>query len=114
RPAWPEGPEEVYGALALGLGDYVRKNGFKEVVLGLSGGIDSAITATLAADALGPQAVRTVAMPSPFSSPESLEDAADVARRLGVRLEEVRIEDVYKADLSAMDEVVAGPEWNVA
>ena len=114
RPPWPQGPEEVYGALVLGLGDYVRKNGFKEIVLGLSGGVDSAITATLAADALGPQAVRTVAMPSPFSSPESLEDAAEVARRLRVRLEEVRIDDVYKAYLSALDEVFADTEENVA
>src|SRR2546426_2241870 len=114
RAPWPQGPEEVYGALVLGLGDYVRKNGFKEIVLGLSGGVDSAITATLAADALGPQAVRTVAMPSPFSSPESLEDAAEVARRLRVRLEEVRIDDVYKAYLSALDEVFADTEENVA
>jgi NAD+ synthase (glutamine-hydrolysing) len=114
RPPWPQGPEEVYGALVLGLGDYVRKNGFKEIVLGLSGGVDSAITATLAADALGPQAVRTVAMPSPFSSPESLEDAAEVARRLRVRLEEVRIDDVYKSYLSALDEVFADTEENVA
>jgi NAD+ synthase (glutamine-hydrolysing) len=114
RPPWPEGAEEVYRALQLGLGDYVRKNGFKEVVLGLSGGIDSALTATLAADALGPRAVRTLAMPSPYSSPESLEDAADVARRLGIRLEEVHIDDVYKAYLSALDEVFAGTEENVA
>ena len=114
RPPWPEGPEEVYRALQFGLGDYVRKNGFKEVVLGLSGGIDSAITATLAADALGPRAIRTVAMPSPFSSPESLEDSADVARRLGIRLEEVHIDDVYKAYLSALDEAFAGTEENVA
>jgi NAD+ synthase (glutamine-hydrolysing) len=114
RPPWPEGPEEVYRAIVLGLGDYVRKNGFKEVVVGLSGGIDSALTATLAADALGPQAVRTMAMPSPYSSPESLEDAADVARRLGVRLDEVRIDEVFKAYLAAMDEVFAETEENVA
>ena len=76
RPAWPEGPEEVYRALVVGLRDYVRKNGFSDVVLGLSGGIDSAIVATLAVDALGADAVRALAMPSPYSSPESLEDAA--------------------------------------
>src|SRR2546430_17628745 len=81
RPPWPQGPEEVYGALVLGLGDYVRKNGFKEIVLGLSGGVDSAITATLAADALGPPPVRTVAMPSPSSSPRSLQAPAEEARR---------------------------------
>jgi NAD+ synthase (glutamine-hydrolysing) len=114
RPPWPEGPEEVYRAIVLGLGDYVRKNGFKEVVIGLSGGIDSALTATLAADALGPEAVRTMAMPSPFSSPQSLEDAADVARRLGVRLDEVRIDEAFKAYLAALDEVFADTEENVA
>jgi NAD+ synthase (glutamine-hydrolysing) len=114
RPPWPEGPEEVYRAIVLGLGDYVRKNGFKEVVLGLSGGIDSALTATLATDALGAQAVRTVAMPSPFSSPESLEDAAEIARRLAVRLDEVPIDEVFKAYLAALDEVFADTKENVA
>jgi NAD+ synthase (glutamine-hydrolysing) len=114
RPPWPEGPPEVYGALVLGLGDYVRKNGFKEVVIGLSGGIDSALTALLATDALGPEAVRTVAMPSPYSSQGSLSDAAEVAGRLGVRLDEVRIDDVFKAYLSALEEVFARTEDNVA
>jgi len=111
---WPEGPEEVYRALVLGLGDYVRKNGFREVVIGLSGGVDSALTATLAADALGPDAVRTVAMPSPYSSPESIQDAAEVAARLGVRLDEIRIDDVFKSYLSALDEAFAGTDENVA
>ena len=114
RPPWPQGPAEVYGALALGLGDYCRKNGFREVVIGLSGGIDSALTAALAADALGPEAVRTVAMPSPFSSPESLDDAADVAARLGIRLDEIDIGDVFKAYLAALDGVFAGTRENVA
>jgi NAD+ synthase (glutamine-hydrolysing) len=111
---WPEGPEEVYRALVLGLGDYVRKNGFREVVIGLSGGVDSALTATLAVDALGPDAVRTVAMPSPYSSHESLRDAADVAARLGIRLDEIGIDDVFKSYLSALDEAFAGTEENVA
>jgi len=114
RLPWPKGPEEVYRALALGLGDYVRKNGFKEVVIGLSGGIDSALTATLAVDALGPEAVRTVAMPSPYSSAESIQDAVEVAGRLGVRMDEVRIDDVFKAYLSTLDEVFAGTDENVA
>jgi NAD+ synthase (glutamine-hydrolysing) len=114
RPAWPEGPEEVYRALELGLGDYVRKNGFREVVIGLSGGIDSALTATLAADALGAGSVRTVAMPSPYSSPESLSDAAEVAGRLGIRMDEIGIDDVLKAYLAALDEVFEGTEENVA
>src|SRR5437879_393181 len=82
RPSWPTGAEEVYRALVLGLGDYVRKNGFRQVVVGLSGGIDSGLVATLAADALGPEAVRTVAMPSPFSSPERVEDGSAAGRRV--------------------------------
>jgi NAD+ synthase (glutamine-hydrolysing) len=114
RAPWPDGPEEVYRALALGLGDYARKNEFREVALGLSGGIDSALVATLAADSLGPQAVRTVAMPSPYSSAESTEDAREVARRLGVRFDELRIDDVFKAYLSTLEDAFRGTEENVA
>jgi NAD+ synthase (glutamine-hydrolysing) len=114
RPTWPERAEEVYRALELGLGDYARKNGFSEVVIGLSGGIDSALVATLAADALGPNAVRTVAMPSPFSSLESLEDAADLAGRRGIRLDDIRIDEVFKAYLAALDPVFAGTEEGTA
>ena len=94
---WPEPPASIYRALVLGLRDYVRKNGFDDVVLGLSGGIDSAFVAVLAADALGADAVRALAMPSPYSSPESLEDAADVASRLGIRLDTSQIDDVFGA-----------------
>jgi NAD+ synthase (glutamine-hydrolysing) len=114
RTPWPEGPEEVYRALTLGLGDYVRKNSFGEVLVGLSGGIDSALVATLATDALGPEAVRCLAMPSPYSSAESLLDAQDLAGRLGIRLDEIRIDDIFKAYLSALEEVFAGTEENVA
>jgi len=102
REPWPQGPEEVYRALALGLRDYARKNGFREVLVGLSGGIDSALVATLAADAIGADVVRAVAMPSPYSSHESLEDARDLATRLGIRLDLVPIEAVYRAYLDTL------------
>jgi NAD+ synthase (glutamine-hydrolysing) len=114
RDPWPTGAEEVYRALELGLGDYVRKNGFREVVLGLSGGIDSALVAVLAADALGPGAVRTLAMPSPYSSRESVEDAAELARRLGIRLDEIRIDAVFAAYREALAPVFAGTPEDVA
>jgi NAD+ synthase (glutamine-hydrolysing) len=114
RPPWPTGPEEVYRALVLGLGDYVRKNGFREVVIGLSGGIDSALTAVLATDALGPGAVRAVAMPSPYSSPDSLEDAADVARRLGIRFDQVPIGEIFAAYRHALAGLFASTKEDVA
>jgi NAD+ synthase (glutamine-hydrolysing) len=114
RAPWPDDVADVYAALVLGLRDYVRKNGFREVVLGLSGGVDSALVATLAADALGPLAVRALAMPSPYSSVASLEDAAEVARRLGIRLDELRIDDTFKAYLSTLEEVFRGTEEGLA
>ena len=83
--------ENIYQALVLGLRDYVGKNRFPGVVLGLSGGIDSALAAAVAADALGPEKVHCVMMPSPYTSRESLEDAAEVARLLGVRLDTIDI-----------------------
>jgi NAD+ synthase (glutamine-hydrolysing) len=101
---WPEGPEEVYRALVVGIRDYVRKNGFTEVLVGLSGGIDSALTATVASDGLGAQAVRAMTMPSPYSSAESVEDAMEVARLLGIRIDEVRIDEVFKSYLSALED----------
>jgi NAD+ synthase (glutamine-hydrolysing) len=108
REPWPTDAEEVYRAVTLGLGDYARKNGFREVVLGLSGGIDSSLVATLAADALGPESVRALSMPSPYSSPESVEDAQEVARRLGVRLDRIRLDDVFRSYLDALDFVFRG------
>jgi NAD+ synthase (glutamine-hydrolysing) len=97
RPAWPEDPEEVYRALVLGTRDYAEKNGFDGVVLGLSGGVDSALVATIAADGLGAGAVHALAMPSMYSSQGSLDDAAEVAHRLGIQLETVPITDVFRA-----------------
>ncbi len=91
------GLEAVYRAMMLGLGDYVRKNRFPGVVLGLSGGIDSALTAAVAADALGPENVRCVMMPSRYTSKDSLDDAAECAKLLGTNLDNVPIEDAVKA-----------------
>jgi NAD+ synthase len=89
--------EQIYRAMMLGLRDYVGKNGFPGVVLGLSGGIDSALSAVVAADALGPQRVRAVMMPSPYTSRESLEDAAAVADLLGIRYETIGIGPAMEA-----------------
>ncbi|MEO0035095.1 MAG: hypothetical protein RLZZ501_1118 [Pseudomonadota bacterium] len=83
--------EQIYQALRVGLCDYVGKNGFPGVVLGLSGGIDSALAAALAVDALGPERVRAVMMPSPYTSQDSLDDAAAVAELLGIRLDRIDI-----------------------
>ncbi|HYZ14067.1 MAG TPA: NAD+ synthase [Actinomycetota bacterium] len=114
RPEWPGEPEDIYRALELGLGDYVRKNGFEGVVLGLSGGIDSAFVAVLATDALGAGSVRALTMPSRYSSAESTEDATEVARRLRVRLDEVAIDDVFSAYLNALREPFHGTEPGLA
>ena len=93
RLAEPLEPEEaeVYAALVLGLRDYVEKNGFEHVVLGLSGGIDSALVALLAADALGPERVRCVVMPSPHSSEATQGDARQIAENLGCQAYEFEI-----------------------
>lgn len=77
-------PKEIYSALVLGVKDYCRKNNFKKVLLGLSGGIDSALTAAIATDALGPKAVMGITMPSEYSSKGSWKDSEDLARRLGI------------------------------
>jgi NAD+ synthase (glutamine-hydrolysing) len=114
RPAWPEGAEEVYRALVLGTRDYCRKNGFRDVVLGLSGGVDSALTATIAADALGPDAVRALAMPSMYSSTESVDDAIDCASRLAIRLDTMSISEVFDAYRKALVDVFAGTEEGLA
>jgi NAD+ synthase (glutamine-hydrolysing) len=94
--------EEVYAALVTGLGDYVRKNGFTEVLIGLSGGIDSALTAAIAVDALGPEGVWGVTMPARYSSEGSWEDSRDLATRLGCRFDVVPIDDIFAAHLAAL------------
>ncbi|MFZ0627214.1 MAG: NAD+ synthase [Acidimicrobiia bacterium] len=106
--------EEVYRALEVGLGDYVRKNGFESVVLGLSGGIDSALTAAIAADALGPESVWAVAMPSEFSSQHSIDDSRQLAQNLGIRLDVLPINQVYQGYLQTLEPVFAGTQFGVA
>ena len=85
-PFWPRlsDPAEVYAALVTGVRDYVRKNGFRSAILALSGGIDSALTATIAADAIGADNVHVVLMPSRYSSEHSVSDAEDLVKRQGL------------------------------
>jgi NAD+ synthase (glutamine-hydrolysing) len=94
---------EVYGALVLGLRDYVLKNGFGNVTIGLSGGIDSAIVAALAVDALGKDRVVGVFMPSRYTSRESVEDARELSKNLGITMLEVPIDGIYKAYISTFE-----------
>jgi NAD+ synthase len=98
----------IYQAMVLGLRDYVEKNRFPGVVLGLSGGVDSAISAAVAVDALGPQRVRALMMPSPYTSRDSLEDAAECARALGIRIDTVSIEPAMKAFAGMLKPVFEG------
>ncbi len=95
-------PHEVYQALTLGLGDYVRKNGFQSVILGLSGGIDSALVAALACDAIGAEHVFGVSMPSVYSSDHSKDDASDLAQRTGLNLRTIAIAPMVDSYLQAM------------
>jgi NAD+ synthase (glutamine-hydrolysing) len=106
EPLVPE-EAEVYAALALGLRDYVAKNGFEHVVLGLSGGIDSALVACVAADALGAAQVSVAIMPSRYSSSATQEDARALAAALGVRVHELAIEPVFEAYLQTLRDELA-------
>ncbi len=100
--------ESIYQALILGLRDYVEKNAFPGVLLGLSGGVDSALSAALAVDALGADRVHCVMMPSPYTSRTSLEDARAVAERLGIVLDEISIVPAMEAFSGMLSEVFAG------
>jgi NAD+ synthase (glutamine-hydrolysing) len=106
--------EQMRLAIELGLRDYVVKNGFSDVVLGLSGGIDSTLTAALAAETLGPERVVCVSMPSQFTSDETRSDAKRVAESLGVRYHEIPIEPIVEAVTAALAEPFAGTEPGVA
>jgi NAD+ synthase (glutamine-hydrolysing) len=100
--------EEVYTALVLGTSEYIRKNGFRGAVIGLSGGIDSAFVATIATDALGKSNVRGLFMPSPYTSKESRKDACAIAGNLGIRLTEVRIDGIFRSYLSTLEKEFRG------
>jgi NAD+ synthase (glutamine-hydrolysing) len=106
--------EELWRALVLGIRDYVDKNGFPGVLIGLSGGIDSALTAAMAVDALGVERVTGVAMPSTFSSPESLADAEALARNLAIGLEVIPIAPVVEAFEAALAAAFAGRPRDIA
>ncbi|MGM4981307.1 NAD+ synthase [Rhizobiales bacterium] len=109
----PEGEEADYRACLLGFRDYVNKNGFKSVVLGLSGGIDSAICAAIAVDALGEERVRTVMLPYRYTSEDSLKDAADCAKALGCRYDIVPIEDPVTGFTTALSDLFEGTESGI-
>lgn len=104
----PDAWEQDYHAMMLGLREYLRKSGFSKVVLGLSGGIDSALVATIAADAIGAENVRCVMLPSEYTSQGSLDDAADCAKRLGTRLDTVKIDGARDAVEGALAHLMEG------
>ncbi|MGD8698319.1 MAG: NAD+ synthase [Gemmatimonadales bacterium] len=111
----PLGPEaEMYRALVLGTADYFRKNGFSHAVLGLSGGIDSALALAVAVDALGSDAVTAVSMPSRFTASHNREDAVAMATRLDVAFYEIPIDDVFRCYVKALERPFAGTQPNVA
>ena len=103
----------AYAALVLGTRDYVHKCGFRQVVVGLSGGIDSALTACIAVDALGKENVLGIGMPGPYSSQGSIDDASELARNLGIRFELVPIGDIFEAYRKSLEPVFAGRKPDV-
>jgi NAD+ synthetase len=111
---FPPREQLLFAALSLGVRDYVRKCGFKSVIIGLSGGIDSALVAAIAADALGPENVLGIAMPARYSSEGSLTDAERLAKNLGLRYEVLPIEPVFKAVEAQLQKVFAGTKPNEA
>jgi NAD+ synthase (glutamine-hydrolysing) len=119
----PDGPmretaasdeEQVFGALVLGVRDYLAKTGFRRAAIGLSGGIDSTVVAVLAARALGPENVLGVSMPSPYSSEGSINDARALAENLGIEFRVIPIERIYATALETLPELVGGNEPDLA
>ena len=114
EPSELDETEEIYRALALGTRDYLHKTGFSRAIVGLSGGIDSALTAVIAADALGPENVLGITMPSRYSSRGSVEDSAELARNLGIEFWEIPIEPAHTAFTEMLEERFADTAPNVA
>src|SRR6202171_5866680 len=108
RENMPDECEAVYEALVLGTRDYIRKCGFQKVLIGLSGGIDSSLTAAIAVDAVGRENVTGVGMPGPYSSEGSVTDAREMAGRLGIRFEMASIRDVYNGFIQELSPLFAG------
>ena len=113
-PQWPPREQQIFSALSLGIRDYVHKCGFKSALVGLSGGIDSALVAVLAADALGADKVLGVSMPARYSSEGSLSDAEVLAKNLGIRYEVLPIEPVFQSVEKQLAKVFAGTKPNEA
>ena len=113
-PHLMEDEESIYRALVLGLRDYVHKCGFKSVVLGLSGGIDSALTAVIAVEALGPENVRGVSLPSQYSSQGSLDDAQILAQNLGIQHDVIPIQNAFESVKAELQPVFAGRKEDTA
>ena len=109
-----ESNEEIYRALVLGVKDYARKCGFNKAILGLSGGIDSALVAAIASEALGAKNVLGVLMPSPYSSEHSISDAVDLVNNLGINRQKIEIEPAMKAFDTILDPMFAGTEFGIA
>jgi NAD+ synthase/NAD+ synthase (glutamine-hydrolysing) len=109
---YPDECDAVYQALAMGTRDYIRKCGFERVIIGLSGGIDSALTAAIAVDAVGKENVIGVGMPGPYSSEHSVTDARDLARNLGIRFELIPIKNQYGAFLNVLEPLFDGEHIN--
>ena len=106
--------QEIYSALVLGTGDYIRKTGFKKAILGLSGGIDSSLTAVIAADAIGPENVLGISMPSGYSSEGSKTDAQVLAENLGIQYLTIPIEETFRASLSMLRPALGEGDYGLA
>jgi NAD+ synthase (glutamine-hydrolysing) len=106
--------KEIYEGLTLGLADYVRKNGFTDVIVGLSGGIDSSLTAVIAVDALGPKHVLGLSMPSEFSSSHSVDDAIELASNLRMDVLKIPIADIYQSYLQVLQQEFGNAETGIA